>query len=879
MAESATLSSATAQLALEVRKEISTDAEAVRSDRAGVKADREAAGIAAAAAEAVRVAVADQLAAITAQVAALANISAAWNWPPRTWTVGEAFEARDLVTHSGSLWGALQTSSGATPGSDLSIWVLLAGRGDAGPAVQLRANGTRLEWRSDGATAWSVLFDAGGIEAAMTNRIEGLAVAAGREASTAVEERIRIEEVAGGVEQSRIAAANASAASALSGEAAAGHADAAADILASVGIAATSGWVRRSTRVLLGSVTPTEDLTPGEVTNDPNPALNGTYRWIASAVGADKWAIDPATPSLPGLAGRTTTVEGRVDEVEAAIAASRPFHLLVDGLASPRIYDVDPEGLLITEVTAAGTAVGGEQPFQLLVEGIGTPRIYDVDHTGRLIADMAVALPSEAPFQLLVDGLDGPHLFDIDIYGRLIAEIAVGAQAPIDDAAALYVQDEVSGAQINRCFIPVFAAAVQRKPVLSLWAQLGQSLAIGGVGGSLIKLLSTTPVGLNLTTPEGPWPMDDREWSELSPAVEKLHRLGAYAETGAVAMINRLAARIHDAFGEWPLLATLVSGAGGTAIANLDRGSWVWSNHLEDVRKAKAYADAQGWDFCYAACHLIHGNTDGGITSEAQYLEYLLRFQRTLEEDILRINPRQTERVIVYVTQADFCRTLPFQPFGVVMAQARIQQASCGLIRMIGNNQDIPRQDGTHPYNAGYYHMGQRAGDRIFIDYCLAPKPAFVPQKVWRSGALSWDLEYEPWVGDLVLDISNDVIATAGLDFGRPSNGRGFEVDDGTASPPYVAAVEILPTTLYPALGYRRVRLTLSAAPAGYRLTGYYATRAQAGGESTGPTTGGRGCLRDSAAWISDRDIAGDAGSTPFTARNWASRCSFDMPL
>jgi hypothetical protein len=149
--------------------------------------------------------------------------------------------------------------------------------------------------------------------------------------------------------------------------------------------------------------------------------------------------------------------------------------------------------------------------------------------------------------------------------------------------------------------------------------------------------------------------------------------------------------------------------------------------------------------------------------------------------------------------------------------------------------------DGVHLTNSAYRWCGEyyaKAWYQVVVQG--GSWSPLYPTNIVRSGA-NIDLTFSGAVGDLVLDTS--AVSDPGS--------YGFEYFDDT-SPPSIASVTVT--------GANTVRVTLSGTPTGSGKRIRYAYTGTAG-NSGGPTTGPRGCLRDS-----DTTFTSNYGNTLY---NW----------
>lgn len=359
----------------------------------------------------------------------------------------------------------------------------------------------------------------------------------------------------------------------------------------------------------------------------------------------------------------------------------------------------------------------------------------------------------------------------------------------------------------------------------------GQSLAIGCEG----------------TTPSGPVSISqhfenlqfvDANYTSFKPLYEPV--LGAYLDYGSVEThatpmaryISELAYNLTagglDGRRNYRTLHSL-HGIGSSAYSVIKRGGTgaAYAASIKAVSQARQICQRLGLSYQVSAVVLVHGEADAALGT-ANYDVNLRDFQRDYENDIRSLTGQYTP-VPMLIAQVGSWTAYSLTTSDIPMAQWRAAINYPGRIFLVcPEYQFVHIADGKHLTAAEYTRMGEyfaRAYAAVVIEG-KAWRPV-MPAYAWRSGADIYVTFHTPCL-PLVFDTTQ---------VSDPGN-YGFEFyDDGGPSRTISSVSIVRPDT---------VKIALSGTPTGGSMAIRYAYTGVSG-NSGGPTTGPRGCLRDSA--------------------------------
>ena len=399
--------------------------------------------------------------------------------------------------------------------------------------------------------------------------------------------------------------------------------------------------------------------------------------------------------------------------------------------------------------------------------------------------------------------------------------------------------------------------AIQERPA-NLVPIIGQSLAVGAQGA---PALTTTQPYLNLAAeslaagnPADTRPTfwkgdgDSYQIGALTPMVE----MGV--ETIATPGANFVSAASRAGSGGATNDVTSINlGLGATDYAGMKRGTAVYANCVASAKVALGAAAL------YAsgpprvpAVWCVHGESDADSNT---YQTDIREWQANYEADFRAITG-QAEGVPMFHSQhsswtssANINSDRAKAPYAILAEHEANPTKSVLVCPKYPFVHDAG--DGVHLTNVGYQKLGELYGKAHYQHVVMGVQwEPLRPISITRSGA-QIDVVFTGNVGNLVFDTA------AVTDPSGASNTKGFEYKDNTKadSARYTSISSVA------LLNANTVRVTLAADPgaaAGKLLSYAYTGTA---GNNGGPTTGARGCLRDS-----DTTVGPTSGAT---LSNW----------
>jgi hypothetical protein len=293
----------------------------------------------------------------------------------------------------------------------------------------------------------------------------------------------------------------------------------------------------------------------------------------------------------------------------------------------------------------------------------------------------------------------------------------------------------------------------------------------------------------------------------------------ATVETISSAMANALIAANNEG------QSILVAGhaLSGTAYTGVKKGTTPYSNGQAQVTAGRSIALAASKTHRVTAFAVVHGETDHQ-NGNASYQANLVEWQSDYETDSKAITG-QSGIIPMYISQLANYTKYGQATSLIPIAQYLAAKANPTKIKIPCPMYFLPTQsDGIHYTPQSQQKLGQYFGKAIGVDQVGGAWKPLWPISVTRSGAVVTVQFYVP-AGQLVFDTTNVT---------NPGN-YGFEYTDA-GSPPAISSVQIT--------AFDTVQITLASTPGGTnkKLRYAYTGTANANG---GPTTGARGCLRD----------------------------------
>jgi len=300
-----------------------------------------------------------------------------------------------------------------------------------------------------------------------------------------------------------------------------------------------------------------------------------------------------------------------------------------------------------------------------------------------------------------------------------------------------------------------------------------------------------------------------------------------------------------------PDYKVVISNAGHTsyAIRQLDKegtaGNSPTPQYLLAVAQSQQYqalANASGKSGRTQFIVWVQGETDERTTSKT---EYKRRLGNLLDD--YRTDTGHTPMLVTYQTGSHTMQA-PNYNYDIALGQWEVTKErpddfamACATYVFTYN-----ATDGEHLTNHGYRHLGCYFAKAIKAILSTGEWRPLEPERVWRQGRIV-SIDFHVPAGPLVLD--TDRISDPGS--------YGFDVIDADGS------------TVLPIAGVtvknNHVTIALDADPSG-EVTVTYALGRGLNGQNAGPTTGPRGCLRDSDTTLA---YALDANGKPYELFNW----------
>lgn len=419
-----------------------------------------------------------------------------------------------------------------------------------------------------------------------------------------------------------------------------------------------------------------------------------------------------------------------------------------------------------------------------------------------------------------------------------------------------------------------FIAAIGRKPVepvilsdLDWVVTIGQSLARGATSTPT----TLTNVGNNLMFDDPN--MDITQLYAGATALAPLTEVMSVADgtTGGETHVAAFATSLNASSGR--LFFSTGSPKGGAAYSVMLKGSANYGSNIGQAVIAKNIFTARGRTATIRALLNVHGENDdkGNNTS---YDTNLATWQSDYETDLKAATGQSTAIPQIISQASSWTSYAPRSTPLAAQLQLAAYLANPTKTILACPKYFLPYVDTAHLTAAGYRWMGEYYAKAYYTAIVQAQTwlPLY-PLSVNRSGATITAVMSR---GGLVID-TTAVSDPSGTYASRTytqgytaatnstvTNYQGFEFMDDTATSPSanVTGVSIGTTNI----SNDTLTITLSGTPTGANKRLRYAWT-MTSGNNPGPTTGARGCLRDS-----DTSYASQYGNTLY---NWC--CTFDM--
>jgi len=594
--------------------------------------------------------------------------------------------------------------------------------------------------------------------------------------------------------------------------------------------------------------------TVGQVTNDPNPALNGYYVWNGTAwlwsglqppsaaqldqVAADALAVGVSARGLWPYPWRVA--DGAGNMLAYVDGRAGVFRTLTDQLPGlPYLgavyrYLVQVAGRAAFGVTHRGGFVaGGEQLLDgdyRLTWSQGGRIVMGQRHDGSL--DMGTGLRGRS--RVYTKGVEGAR--QIYAWNERLGELQITDNV-YDNWAPELVQGEVqwltdafgSIALRRRQVVPGGPFGPEIARVVFALAS-GQSLAIGA---ATVPMTVTPPAPDRLVTfnhgvrrdgdlstvPIRPWEV---EW--LVPGASNIAEVPLIQQS-ATALLGTV--RYDD---DVAIIAGEY-GKGGTSITELGKGSTPYQNGITAAQRAKQLCDEAGLEVVCPVATWIQGEADRDMPA-GEYSMWMLDLQPNYDTDLRAIFTAQVSPILVLLDQISswtaYGSTESLVPFEQLqLALDHPDQFLCAGPKYHLLHAD----DGVHMRSESSRRLGAKFSEAMIAAYrgeAWLPTHATGAELSGTVVTITFHTPHAPLVADTV-----NVLDPGDLGL------RWIDAGDGNAVSITSVVVNIDNT----------VSVALSGVPTG---TGQMIGIADIGtaGASGGPTTGPRSCLRDSSPYV-----------------------------
>lgn len=272
-----------------------------------------------------------------------------------------------------------------------------------------------------------------------------------------------------------------------------------------------------------------------------------------------------------------------------------------------------------------------------------------------------------------------------------------------------------------------------------------------------------------------------------------------------------------------------------TPYSGLKRGTAAYTKSILMAQTGHNIAQNLGKTHAVRAIVVVHGENDEQALN-TDYAANVVEWQSNYEEDIQALYG-QTVSVPLFHTQvASWTKYGHSTPTVALAQKAAVDLAAPNKVYLVGPKYQYVHSDGIHLNNQEYRRLGSKHGQvqkLVFVDG-IAWKPLQMRQAV-RTGnqvVIDYDVPSGPIVIDTTLVTDPAAQLTAA---GLSGTMLGFEYVSAAGGPLAITAVNVT--------GPSQITLTLAFSGTGgkvrYAYTGVV-------GQNGGPTTGPRGCVRDS---------------------------------
>ncbi len=385
-----------------------------------------------------------------------------------------------------------------------------------------------------------------------------------------------------------------------------------------------------------------------------------------------------------------------------------------------------------------------------------------------------------------------------------------------------------------------------RKNVLHVIIGLGQSLMVGAQSSS--TMISTSPehpelvlmfdcgatsdVRMGLVTIDGGTApvLNPNNLVGFRPLIAKTGQGGgSRGQTPLESLANGLTADAKKISIDYKSLS-FTAALGGTGYSDLSKGTQIYTNMLEALSKAKALAEAQGWEVIVDGCIVKHGESD---INNGNYYNNILTWQSDVDADVRAITGQEAPVHFFFSQPSSSTSTSQLSPQAMLDAHN-----NSPYHHVVGSDYpfgDEYHADLVHFTGPGYFHIGEmykKAWKDVLWSGRAKSKITQITSAI-RIGnvvTLTYEVPVPPLVFDTALITERDV--------------KGFTYSDSSGNVPILNA-EIINSG---SSGTATIEVTLERIPNGINEAVHYARTPRTGSDKQ------RGNVRDSDTTVSDYD-------------------------
>lgn len=487
-----------------------------------------------------------------------------------------------------------------------------------------------------------------------------------------------------------------------------------------------------ATYSLMVAVTPTHDGTIAWVQNDPIKALNGFYRWFATAQAwvkpSTQMALDTDIDMVLSLVSTKTRPRGKISGNAPLIFGAGDSQVLFG------VRQRVPRG---PQDRRGANLMLGSTPLLPMVP-LQRPRSKNFPADTLVMSGSSVMMQSGSQYPVVPSNSSN----DAKLIEEQNQKPAPKAMAGVVDGQ-VWKHGPLGSSQLTSVGTWLVAQAVAFDMVKALKTAggasqphtitkdgrifrdgnvllhklvTGQSLALGSraiildpngpivIDGKTGRLF--TPYTLAgyadklFTLPGGPRPTSWVGATALEPIRE--YASGVLAETPASSYMLAYR-RWHERTSSIdPRMLYSISAVGGTAYAGLKKGTTTYTNAIAQVTAAKAIADANGWDYQVPSLSIVHGESQVS-TTQAEYVAMLAEWISDYRADIVGITG-QAVPPVAFISQmlTGETGTIPAIP----LAQLQAHNDNPNIV-MVGPKYAYGYFDTYHMLAEGYVKMGE----------------------------------------------------------------------------------------------------------------------------------------------------------------------------